>query len=268
VIGVFVFGLIAVIFILLLYREYNNALRERKKLSKKLEEDELLFDKLSGQKFTVEEAEKGVTLVAMDLNRIKSDDEINETYSGFELEKELVINNLKKEGYKITEQPVNFEELIGGSAILTGTLNWSWAEEDIFELSPFNFLILSCVTAYDKNNYWIVLLIIETERNWGHYLATPITEVERWALKKQDEAVKVIPGYKVDILSAGEGEPAFTEMLEAIPGLANTSFEVMDKLLIVASEFKPSTERMDEILNLYNTLQSYKPLRVKKHLQL
>ena len=257
---VIIFGLVIVFFAW----AFRSGIKEREVQRQTLGDDEFLYDKLTGKKITIEEAEAGYTVTTDDIKRIKTDEEITENYIGFEREMELVVNGLKKEGYKINDQDIDFNARIGSSAILSKALNWSWAEEDIFELSAFNFLILSYVREKEHLGAWVAILVIETERTWGQYVATPSTELEQKLLLKTDESITGIKGYDIEKLRNGDGDPAFRVMLETIPPVSCTSFEVLDKYLLAICDFVPTHERMDEILNLYKELAAYRPIRVKK----
>jgi len=262
----YVIGVYAGIFggaFLFIWYFYRADKAQKHAMSKKWEEedDELLYDKLTGRKISVEEAEEGIEVTESDFRRIKTDEEILQNYSGSEQQTELTINYLKKKGYKISDRPIDFMELIGNSAILSHAQYWSWAEEDIFELAPDNFLILSNITRQDNTSDWLAILLITTDREWGHYIAVPATELEQLVLPEKDEFNVPIKGYDVKRYSMAAGEQVFTQLLEGSPPLKRATVEAMGKMLLVFFDFWPSLERADEVIKCYHTIINQRPVR-------
>lgn len=124
------FGLLALVLIKLIsigFKKSNEELEEERILNESLA-DEFIYDPISGKKLTLEQAESGNWDGDFNLNRIKSEEEIEKFYFGQEKETEKIINKLKVIGYEF-KRPTSLQvSFLEKSAILKKYDDWTYSK--------------------------------------------------------------------------------------------------------------------------------------------
>lgn len=90
--------------------------------------DEFIYEPVSGKKITLEQAESGNWDGEFNLNRIKSEDEIEKYYFGQEKETEKIINTLKSKGYQFKKPTSSQVSYLEKSAILKKYDDWTYSK--------------------------------------------------------------------------------------------------------------------------------------------
>ncbi len=135
-----VLALVVALFVWYVTRGYR---AEKDKYRKNLE-DEFLYDPATGKKYTLEEAQT-TGFPAENLNRVKTDEEIEASFTDEEKEAEYARNFLRRKGYKVVENESEEE--------VSRFENISWWEsylevypDTIFRISSTSYLYFVQVT--------------------------------------------------------------------------------------------------------------------------
>lgn len=124
------FGLLALVLIKLIFIGFEKSkeeLEEERILNESLA-DEFIYDPVSGKKITLEQAESGNWEGDFNLNRIKSEEEIEKFYFGQEKETEKIINTIKTKGYEFKRPTSSQVSFLEKSAIFKKYDDWTYSK--------------------------------------------------------------------------------------------------------------------------------------------
>jgi hypothetical protein len=197
--------------------------KQKKRLS-----NDLLYDPASGTRFSLEEAnEKGITVLD-NLNRIKTDDELEEFYSGNGLEIEIISNYLKRTNYyslKFSNKQIKILENI---ITFKNYSDWSYSKAFSFEKDSYfiffpNVQIGKEEKSYDDNQTMFWLNIDNQKGNYFLREKAIIEEIFDFFRKDDDLNLKK---YECFTFEKSPNILLLNRILKHFEGLKNLEIEI------------------------------------------
>lgn len=183
--------LISLLFVLvILIIGWKKDIKQRKIEEKRLLEIEKIYDPDSGLSLTLEEIENQTFINHDNLDRIKSEKEIEKYYHGEEVEKEKIRNFLIKNSFKTSE--VNDElfcELISFNFFkqyIHKSIRYKYEKNNLFITFPQIGKLLLLESGIDNYHYDDILMVTKKlDFDGGHQVLLPFSNIENRANKNQ-----------------------------------------------------------------------------------
>lgn len=233
---------------------------QEKEYERKIKEslaDEFIYDPETGAKLTLEEAESGNWITHDNLNRIKSEEELEKYYSGREKEAEEIINFIKSNGYTFTKLTDSQIEFLEKSKILSKYDYWEYSNS--FTFSNEKYVIFFPGVSYYKerqqlgyNESQIMFWINDLNLN-GHVYLRDKTSFEAIAdTIRNDDEIK-LTNFETFIFKKSNNMIALIKTLQLFEDEKELEIEVIeDNLLIKSVKFANRIDflRMEKIVKL------------------
>lgn len=244
-------GMVAIPF----YYFYDRGQTERAKKERERDEDpadELLFDDYSGRYITIEEAREGILVSEEDINRVKTEEEIIDNYTGTEKEKEFAKNELRKMGIKEAADYSAVDDVLWDSKVISGANDAGYST--VYPLSQGSFLTFGQLYFYTQRQvHENMLLVIEVTEDLGQYLMSRAGTAQKWLSETAgDEVITSIRGYMVDRFRFGGNEEKLIELLDRLaPYLGDTTLEVCGRYIFVFTNGELNKRELNTLLQVF-----------------
>jgi hypothetical protein len=232
-------------------KEYKRLLNERLK-------DEYIYDPETGTKITLEEAESGHWINHNNLNRVKSQEEINKFFVGREKEAEELINHIKLKKYKFTKLTNSQLTFLDKTKIFEKYNDWSYSNSFSFDNGK-NFIFLPAVKINSLHRYQDdyhesqIMFWIKIEKLSGHYYFREKTNFESFTdLIRNDDEIK-LDDYECFSFKHSNNKINLIKLLKLIEIEKELEIEIIEENLLIKTLKFPN---MEDFLRIENVIKN------------
>ncbi|OYU97560.1 MAG: hypothetical protein CFE21_04505 [Bacteroidetes bacterium B1(2017)] len=117
-------------------------------------DDEFYYDGESGQKLSLEELENDEIIIdEVQLNRIKTEEEIKTFFQEEERDKEFLLNSFKRKGFTYLDLTEEEIDLLSKTLLLSQYDNWTYTRPFIHEAKKIRVLFVTVENYYSNGKY-------------------------------------------------------------------------------------------------------------------
>lgn len=117
-------------------------------------DDEFYYDGESGQKLSLEELESNEIIIDVaQLNRIKTEEEINTFFQDEEREKELLLNSFKRKGFTYLDLTEEEIDLLSKTLLLSQYDNWTYTRPFLHEGKKIRVVFVKVENYFSNGKY-------------------------------------------------------------------------------------------------------------------
>jgi hypothetical protein len=235
----------------------SKAVKDSERELKKRLSDDLLYDPVSGAKFTLDQAENGTWVTHDNHSRIKSEEEINTYFDGSGRTVEQIANLLKSRNFKITEIKEDTLQVLENSETLLKYDDWGYGQA--FKIDDNAVVLFPHVFVYGRGKGTVtfnghqLMFAIKVTGATGHYFLRKKETSERILdLIRNDDAFEV-GDFEVFTIRPGHSNLQVQRVLRYFGQLDNIELEINGENLLIKTTNEPSKTQFETLLK---TVQS------------